>query len=101
MHVNNPREASRNWTWIMNDEIEDSTDRALMRSFSWLCWPIEEDSAMGSSSEAGPSLLLSLEERGDPTIILFVQAPWILTKEDFKLFWMLQSVRKYPSPTLP
>jgi hypothetical protein len=93
MHVNNPREASREWTWIMNDEFEDNIDRGLMRSFSWMSWPVEEDSGMRNSSEEDPSSTLSFGGRNNPTIILFVQAPWILTKEDFKLFWTLESVR--------
>jgi hypothetical protein len=49
MHVNNPREASREWTWIINDEFEDDIDRALMRSFSWMSWCVEEDSGMNNS----------------------------------------------------
>jgi hypothetical protein len=93
MHVNNPREASREWTWIMNDEFEENIDRVLMRSFSWMRWPIDEESGMSGESEDGPSPPLSLQEHGNPTTILFVQAPWILTKEDFRLFWTLESVR--------
>ena len=100
MHLNNPREASREWTWIMNDEFEGNIDRAYMRSFSWMSWSIEEDSGMGNSSDNDPSPPLSLEERSNPAIILFVQAPWILTKEDFKLFWTLESVRYIPLLTL-
>jgi len=93
MHVNSPREAPREWTWIINDEFEDNVDRALMRTFSWMSWPVEEDSGMNNFSNDDPSLPLSLERRSNPTIILFVQAPWVLTKEDFKLFWTLESVR--------
>lgn len=102
MHVNNPRQASRDWTWIMNDEFEDNIDQALMKSFSWMSWSIEEDSGMNNSTEEDLLPPLSLEGRGNPTIILFVQAPWILTKEDFKLFWTLESVRYIlpPTPTL-
>ena len=102
MHVNNPREAFREWTWIMNDELEDNIDRGLMRSFSWMSWSTEEDSGMSDSSEDEPAVPLAMEGRGNPTIILFVQAPWILTKEDFKLFWTLESVRYIllPAPTL-
>jgi len=100
MHVNNPREAFREWTWIMNDELEDNIDRALMRSFSWIRWSTEEDNGMSNSSADEPAAPLSLEGRGNPTIILFVQAPWILTKEDFKLFWTLESVRYILLPTL-
>jgi hypothetical protein len=101
MHVNNPREASSEWTWIINDEFEDNVDRALMRTFSWMSWPIEEDSGMNSLSDDNPSQRLSLERRSKPTIILFVQAPWILTKEDFKLFWTLETVRYVLLLTLP
>lgn len=98
MHVNNPHEASREWAWIMNDEHEDNVDRGLMRSFSWMSWSIEEDSGMINSPEDGLLPPLSLAERSNPSVILFVQAPWILTKEDFKLFWTLESVRHACSP---
>ena len=100
MHVNNPHEAPREWTWILNDEFEDNVDRALIRTFSWMNWSMEEDSAIHNLSEDDSSQPLSLEMRSDPTIILFVQAPWILTKEDFKLFWTLESVRYIPLLTL-
>lgn len=93
MHVNHPREASNEWTWIINDEFENNIDRALMRTFSWMSWPMEEDSGMNNLSGDDPSAPLSLERRSNPTIKLFVQAPWILTKEDFKLFWTLEYVR--------
>ena len=96
MHVNNPHEASRDWTWIINDEFEDNIDRALIRTFSWMNWPIEVDGEMNNLSDDDPSRRLSLETHSNPTIILFVQAPWILTKEDFKLFWTLESVRYIP-----
>ena len=98
MHVNNPHEASREWTWIINDEFEDNVDRALIRTFSWMNWSMEEDSGMNNLSDEDWSQPPSLEIRSDPTIILFVQAPWILTKEDFKLFWTLESVRYIPLP---
>lgn len=67
---------SGGWSWRANHEFESSPDDLLMRSFSWV------PTSVGATTDG------SME----PSIMVFVQAPWVLSARDFKLMYSTREV---------
>lgn len=82
-HITIPE--TRDFNWWNYDEIEPSEpDRALVRMFGWARQqPMEE-----------PDGSITYEPQ-QPSLLVFVQAPWILSSRDLLQFYKCKEVRRY------
>lgn len=94
VHISLPH--SEEWRWVAIDDYANSSnyDVGLIRSFQWIT-PVRDDRTL-DYDWAGPSPNYNLPgialDRTEPSIIVFVQAPWVLSQRDFKNFVHTKSV---------
>lgn len=86
VHIGEP--LTVDWEWIPSDEYEVGVDKGLIRTWEWVEVSKERDEEMidGESTARG-STSNGRPNSGPPSMIAFVQAPWILSTQDFKEFW--------------